>query len=167
MSKKNSVIDYLRSVDLDDLVDVWNVYCSEVDNFDEEIYPNDDATLDEMFPSAYKFARSAKYGDYDFRHDYFTFNGYGNIVSFNYLDDDNCPIDLDGLADWFIENGDSDLEIDSDFLQGEFLDEYFPNSDDYDKAMYIADNLSESEPIDYLMDEWDDIAETIKSHWND
>ena len=49
----------------------------------------------------------------------------------------------------------------------EFLDEYFPNSDDYDKAMYIADNLSESEPIDYLMDEWDDIAETIKSHWND
>ena len=47
MSKKNSVIDYLRSADLDDLVDVWNVYCSGVDNFDEEIYPNDDATLDD------------------------------------------------------------------------------------------------------------------------
>ena len=44
MSKKNSVIDYLRSADFDDLVNVWNVYSSEVDNFDEEIYPNDDAT---------------------------------------------------------------------------------------------------------------------------
>lgn len=121
MSKKNSVIDYLRSADLDDLVNVWNVYCYGVDNYDEEIYPNDDATLDEMFPSAYEFARSAKYGDYDFRHEYFTFNGYGNIVSFNYLDDDNCPIDLDVLAEWFIENGDSDLEIDSDFYRENFL----------------------------------------------
>lgn len=167
MSKKKSVAEYIKSAEMEDVVNLWNQFIDETERYDDQVYENSDDMLDEVFSSIHEFARSSRYGDYNFNDAWFAFNGYGNVVSFRYLDDDNCPIDVDALADYLIENGDSDFEISSDFLQAEFLDEYFPNEEDYDKAMCIADNLSESEPVDFLMDDWDDIAETIKFHWDD
>lgn len=167
MSKINSVIEILNySTSMDDVVKVWNEYC-EKSNKDERIYPNDEYNLNELFSSVGEFARSASYGDFHFSQKYMTFNGYGNIVTFNTINNVNCPIDVDALANYLIENGDTYNIIDSDELENSFLDEYFPNAEDFDKAEEIADKLNEDEEINYLTDEWDKIAEAIKAHWEE
>lgn len=167
MTKKQFVANYINSSDMEDVVTLWKQYVNESNREDDDVWENSDDMLDEIIPSTHEFARSSTYGHYNYSDKFFAFNGYGNIVTFSRLDDDRCPIDVDALADYLIDNGDSDFEIDSQTLEENFLDEYFPNEDDYNKAMEIADNLSVSEPVDFLMDEWDDIAETIKSHWDD
>lgn len=167
MSKINSVIEILNySTSMDDVVKVWNEYC-EKSNEDERIYPNDEYNLNELFSSVGEFARSASYGDFHFSQKYMTFNGYGNIVTFNTINNDNCPIDVNALVNYLIENGDTYNIIDSDELENSFLDEYFPNAEDFDKAEEIADKLNEDEEINYLTDEWDKIAEAIKAHWEE
>ena len=167
MPKINSVIEILNySTSMDDVVKVWNEYC-EKSNKDERIYPNDEYNLNELFSSVGEFARSARYGDFHFAQKYMTFNGYGNIVTFNTINNVNCPIDVDALANYLIKNGDTYNIIDSDELENSFLDEYFPNAEDFDKAEEIADKLNEDEEINYLTDEWDKIAEAIKAHWEE
>jgi len=167
MSKQQSVVNYINSSDMEDVVTLWKQFVSESNSENDDVWENSDDMLDEIFPSTHEFARSSTYGHYNYSDSFFAFNGYGNIVTFSRLDDERCPIDVDALADYLIENGDSDFDVDSDQLECDFLDEYFPNAEDYFKANDIVDNLSKSEPIDFLMDEWDNIAETIKSHWND
>ena len=167
MSKRKSVANYIHSSDMEDVVTLWKQFVNETNREDDDVWENSNYEIDEIFSSPHELARSLTYGDYHYMDAFFAFNGYGNIVSFNYLDDDRCPIDVGALADYLIENGDSDFEIDSQTLEDDFLDEYFPNEEDYYKARDITDNLSENEPMDFLMDEWDDIAETIKSHWDD
>lgn len=167
MSKINSVIEILNySTSMDDVVKVWNEYC-EKSNEDERIYPNDEYNLNELFSSVGEFARSASYGDFYFSQKYMTFNGYGNIVTFNTINNVNCPIDVGALVNYLIENGDTYNIIDSDELENSFLDEYFPNAEDFDKAEEIADKLNEDEEINYLTDEWGKIAEAIKAHWEE
>lgn len=167
MSKINSVIEILNySTSMDDAVKVWNEYC-EKSNEDEYIYPNEEYMLNELFSSVGEFARSARYGDFHFAQKYMTFNGYGNIVTFNTINNVNCPIDVNALVNYLIENGDTYNIIDSDELENSFLDEYFPNAEDFDKAEEIADKLNEDEEINYLTDEWDKIAEAIKAHWEE
>lgn len=167
MSKINSVIEILNySTSMDDAVKVWNEYCKK-SNKDEYIYPNEEYMLNELFSSVEEFARSAMYGDFHFAQKYMTFNGYGNIVTFNTINNVNCPIDVDALANYLIKNGDTYNIIDSDDLKNSFLDEYFPNAEDFDKAEEIADKLNEDEEINYLTDEWDKIAEAIKAHWEE
>lgn len=170
MSKINSVIEIFNySTSMDDIVKVWNDYCKEF-NWDDQIYPNNEYMLDDLFSSVWEFARSASYGDYHLNQKYMAFNGYGNLVTFNTINDDNCPIDVDALANYLIENGDTYNIIDDDELKNSFLDEYFPNAEDCFKAEEIVEKLDESifdEPINYLTDDWDKIAEAIKAHWGE
>ena len=56
-----------------------------------------------LFDNAHDALRAAFYGDYSPAHTYFTFNGYGNLQSFEYLDSDSSPIDFSELAEWLID----------------------------------------------------------------
>lgn len=105
------VINELNQFATSDLIEVYNEYADQ--NSYERIYDNDELILDDMFTSHYDAIRAAFYGDYNPSHAYFTFNGYANLQSFDYLDSEHCPIDLEELAQWLI-NGDklSDYDID-------------------------------------------------------
>lgn len=103
-----------------DIVAIWNEFCYETNNYDEEIFDAD--TLEEMINSSNEsglywvnrfFFGSDDYGDNSANpnRDYFKFNGYGNIVSFDYIYNSYSHefnhIDIDDLINYIVENSES------------------------------------------------------------
>ena len=104
------IIDYLVNLKDDELLDLWNEYCSEED-MDSYIYYNDEYFFGEYFPNNVAEAvRAVCYGDYRYRDTYVVFNGYGNLETSDRLDD---YIYIEDLAGYLEENG---------FLEDEYQD---------------------------------------------
>ena len=82
------------------LMQAYSEYSAE--NGYDSVYDNDEDSINMMFENTHDALRSAFYGDYNPSHAYFTFNGYGNLQSFEYLDSDSSPIDVEELAQWLI-----------------------------------------------------------------
>lgn len=167
MTKKQSLISILLSFDFGEVVDFWNLYSRKCDRENDRIYLNEDNEIDACFPDSSEFARASKYGDYDYEDKYFCVDACGNLLSFSDIHDRRCPIRLTMLAEYLVENGDSEFPIDDDWLLSDFLCEYFSGSDEEDKARGILERLGESEPMDLLMEEWDYLYGEIKSHWDE
>ena len=95
----NQVIEQLKE---DDSL-LMQAYCEySAENGYNSVYDNDDDSINMIFHNASDAIRSAFFGDYNHSHAYFTFNGYGNLQSFEYLDSDSSPIDVSELAEWLI-----------------------------------------------------------------
>ena len=95
----NQVIAQLKQDD-SILLQAYSEY-SEGNGYDR-VYDNDEDSINMMFDSAYDALRAAFY-DYDHSHAYFTFNEYGNLQSFEYLDSLSSPINIGELAEWLID----------------------------------------------------------------
>jgi hypothetical protein len=48
--------------------------------------------------------RMTAYGDFNYSHDYFRFDGYGNLESLSYLTSENLPELIENIVDAIIEN---------------------------------------------------------------
>ena len=96
----NQVIEQLKQDD-SLLMQAYSEYSAE--NGYNSVYDNDDDSINMVFHNASDAIRSAFFGDYNHSHAYFTFNGYGNLQSFEYLDSDSSPIDISELAEWLID----------------------------------------------------------------
>lgn len=146
------VIEHFNQSATSDLIEVYNEYASN--NGYERVYDNDALILDDMFTSHYDALRAAFYGDYSLSHAYFTFDGYGNLQSFEYLDDDNSPIDIEELAQWIVDNelyNDYDMEVTT---LNDMLASVEGSINDIDSVDNII-NLLEYLDIDYLsLTEW-------------
>lgn len=99
----SQVIEQLKRDD-STLLQAYSEYAA--DNNYDSVFDNDYESINMMCTDSYDAIRSAFYGDYNPSHAYFTFNGYGNLQSFEYLISDNSPIDIEELAQWIV---DSDL----------------------------------------------------------
>jgi hypothetical protein len=119
-----------------------------------------DDLFGDMSPLA--IVRRVKYGDFRPDDDYFAFNGYGNLVSFNDLSDYG-PFSYEVLAEYLVDNGDGDFEFDTVLLQDYFVKEYFADMR-WTEITALIDKISEDEPFDLLMDDWDDLAEIVREH---
>lgn len=159
MNQKETIINILEN-DLDNniLVKLWNDYCEDTNSMDDYIYENVDYILNDMFNSIDEALRAACYGSYNYTDDYFRFNGYGNLESFDTYDVTNY-MDLNYLADYLIENGcdeisDSDLYQDVEDNFREYFNSKFNDltiDDDFDLSYY-----------DLITEDWDVVCESIK-----
>ena len=107
----SQVIEQLKQ-DESLLLETYSEYASN--NGYNSVDENDEDNINMLFANSHDAIRSAFYGDYNPSHAYFTFNGYGNLQSFEYLDDDNSPIDIEELAQWIVDNelyNDYDIEV--------------------------------------------------------
>lgn len=164
-TKKESLAEIIRHSSFSEVVALWNKYSKE--NNGIQIYANDSYFIDGLFKKVSDFAYACKYGEYDYEDDWFyVAKHYNYIFSFNGFNDRRCIIEALKLADYLIENGDYGFPLDEEALEDDFFETYFPNPEDNEKARYIADELSESEPMDFLMEDWLDIYKEIKAHWN-
>lgn len=110
----NQVIEQLEQLLFCDLVMTYNDYASA--NYFELIHDNDEENVNTLFDSAYAAAKAVSYGKYSPNDDYIMLDGYANAVSFSYqlIQDDNCPIDIEELAQWIVDNelyNDFDIEV--------------------------------------------------------
>lgn len=98
----------LEELDIDTLITIWNEYCDNNNDPDSRIFRNDEPDLDDLLGgmTVSEILRMATWGDYNYANDWCSFNGYGNLVSFNYLEDESCPISVDDLVIYLEDNED-------------------------------------------------------------
>lgn len=123
MKKYEMILSVIEEMDDDAIVCLWNEFCCDSDRYDDEILTSD--SLEELIENSNEgglywvnrfFYGSDAYGEGSANpnRNYFTFNGYGNINSFDYVynkfakelgkGDGFNNIDVEELIDYIIEN---------------------------------------------------------------
>lgn len=99
-SRYERLCEALHNMSTEELVLVHNEYCEAANYMDDWIYSMDD--FDEIMSgqSPWEIARCAYYsGEFCPAHDYFWFNGYGNLVSGDFSLDLICIPDIARFVD--------------------------------------------------------------------
>lgn len=108
MTRYDYIKEQLSQLSDADLIAVHNEYCYANSYEDDEIF--DMCMFDEicngMTPT--DIAQRIYYGDFNITDNYFVYNGYENFESFDYTDDNKCPICISDIAQYMDDN-DEDL----------------------------------------------------------
>jgi len=102
-SREDLAEGMLNDMDDEESIELWNEYCEEANDKNGRIYPNDEDFFKLFFTDVYEVVRAISFGDYTFTDDYVYFNGYGNLKTFNYYGDADCPISERDLEQWLID----------------------------------------------------------------
>ena len=86
----------------EDKLRAWNNYCDGQGLCDNRIYELDWDELYEYFDSPDSFAAAICQNGARYNHDYYYLD-YGNLYTFDYLNDENSPYDPDDMADTLID----------------------------------------------------------------
>lgn len=121
---KNQIIELINNMDQNDLVELNNLYCQSANIYDSEVFSNDEEFFSMFYPNAgdgLKVAQAVFYGDYNYSHDWVSFNGYGNLQSYGYFTTDDLCEHVSVIAEYIEENADdfSDLIDVSDLTEEE------------------------------------------------
>lgn len=114
--KKQVIIDIINNMSDDEVVRIWNDYRNAADYSDDYIYSIDE--IDEILSDAkpWEILRMGFYGDFRPCDNFFMFDGYSNLKSFNCPSDEIYP---DEIAEYCIDN---DQDFDNDEIR-EILDD--------------------------------------------
>jgi len=102
--KIRAIESFLDELDMEQLVPLWNEYCEAV-NYMDDMVENMDA-FDELMTGMepHEIAQKVCYGDFNYAHNWFSFNGYGNLVSFGRAEDENSPIYTLEMAEYIVKH---------------------------------------------------------------
>lgn len=95
----------IEAMDDGDKIALWNESCRECGYYDDEIYSMSE--FDEIMDgySPIDIAQRIFLGDgFNPNHDYFAFDGYANLVSFDFADDEGSPFYIDNLVERIVRN---------------------------------------------------------------
>ena len=117
MEKRKKLVDYINSMKTDEIVELHNRYCEAAGHEDDRIYSMYE--LDEIMEgrTPTDILSMGFYGDFRPQHDFFWFNGNGNLESADYIT--YMPIFAIDIANYILSEEDS---LDNDEIQ-EILDE--------------------------------------------
>lgn len=119
--KKQKLVAYINSMGIDKKLALHNTYCDAASCTDDFIYDMDE--LEEVLSDADKWwlIDRIRFGNFDFQKDFWGFNGYGNLVSYNVWE---LPIFASDIAGYILSREDSlgNDEIE-DILNDEMEDE--------------------------------------------
>ncbi len=101
MTKQDKIKALLEEMNDGELLSIYKEYCDTAERYDDDIYTMDE--FDEIMSGQdpWEIARSCFYGDFRPCDKYFSFNGYGNLISFDYISD---KIDVDEIAEYITDN---------------------------------------------------------------
>jgi len=100
------ILEAIRNMSTDDVVNLHNNYCKAVNDMDGVIYPME--LLDEEFTgiNPLELAKRFHDGDGNPYDNYFRSNSYECIETFNYWDDENSGIFVENIADYIAKSFD-------------------------------------------------------------
>ena len=103
--KRQKLVDYINSMKTDEIVELHNSYCEAAGYEDDRIYSMYE--LDELLEgrTPTDILSMGFYGDFRPQHDFFWFNGYGNLESADYIAD--MPISAIDIANYILSDEDS------------------------------------------------------------
>ena len=104
MTRYKKIKSALDEMSTAELVNTHNEYCNSIDYMDDYVYSMDE--FDEIMSSQspWEIARCAYYGNFCPAHDYFWFNGYGNLCSADFQPD---IIRTEDIAEYIDANDDA------------------------------------------------------------
>lgn len=130
---KERIIDLFKEMNDGEVISVWNEYCIETNKFDDEIMDyyeleewvnNSGDTMNILNRFFFGSDEEREGTSANPNRNYFKFNGYGNIISFDYIynqfTDEFYYVDADELAEYIAENEEAFY---NDEIQ-EIIDEY-------------------------------------------
>ena len=114
--KEQKIVDFINGMSVDEKIALHNTYCDAANCMDDCIYAMDD--MEEILDGVDKWelVRMIRFGDFDFTKEFWGFNGYGNLVSYDAWE---LPIYASDIADYILSKEDS---LGNDEIQ-EILDE--------------------------------------------
>ena len=104
MTKREKLIDYINGMGVEEKIALHNAYCGAANCMDDCIYAMND--LEEILDGVDKWelVRMIRFGDFDFMKEFWGFNGYGNLVSYNAWE---LPVYAEDIADYVLRKEDS------------------------------------------------------------
>lgn len=101
MTKQEKIEILLEEMSDSELLGIFNIYCDNVNVYSEGVYSMED--FDELMSGwkPWEIARSCFYGDFRPCDKYFSFNGYGNLISFDHINDE---INIYEIAEYIVDN---------------------------------------------------------------
>lgn len=125
----DKIKDEINNLDEGSKVSLWNDYCEANGYYDDMIEYNDtDELLYGLKPS--EVLDRIDKNDYSQSDRYCAVDGWGEYVSFDYVDGDNSPFDLSALAQWIYDNEDA-----CGFINEDDITDYFNHNDFVDGEM--------------------------------
>ena len=105
MEKRKKLVDYINDMKTEEMVELHNLYCEAAGYEDDRIYSRYE--LDEILEgrTPADILSMGFYGDFRPQHDFFWFNGYGNLESADYIAD--MPIFAIDIANYILLREDS------------------------------------------------------------
>ena len=105
MAKREKLVDYINDMKTEEIVELHNRYCEAAGYEDDRIYSmyELDEILEGRTPT--DILLRGFYGDFRPQHDFFWFNGYGNLESADYIAD--MPIFAIDIANYILSEKDS------------------------------------------------------------
>ena len=107
MTRYEAIKEAIENMNSDDIIALHNDYCENSGYMDDFVYSMEE--IDEMLngKTPDEILNMSFYGDFKPCDDYFTFDGYGNLVSFDCASDSKSPIYIDDIARYVDDNDDS------------------------------------------------------------
>ena len=104
MTKREKLIDYINGMGIEEKIALHNTYCDAANCMDDCIYAMDE--MEEILDGVDKWEliRMVQFGDFDCMKDFWNFNGYGNLVSYNAWE---LPVYAEDIADYVLRKEDS------------------------------------------------------------
>lgn len=102
---KEKIKAIIEAMDDGDKIALWNESCRECNYYDDRIYSMGEFNDIMEGYSPLDIAQEIYYGgNFNPNSAYFYYNGYANLVSFDFAGDENSPFCLDDLVDRIVRN---------------------------------------------------------------
>ena len=104
MEKRQKLVDYINGMGIEEKIALHNTYCDAANCMDDCIYAMDE--MEEILDGVDKWelVRMIRFGNFDFMKDFWGFNGYGNLDSYNAWE---VPVYAEDIADYILSEEDS------------------------------------------------------------
>lgn len=93
MNTIKALTDIINNMSEAELVQLNNLYCESINDYDSIVYSNDEEFFELINFSGLRVAQATFYGNYNYSHDWVTFDGYGNFKSYAIFTTD-CLVEL-------------------------------------------------------------------------
>lgn len=106
-----AIIEIINNMSESELVQLNNVYCESINDMDSIVYSNDEEFFELINFSGLRVAQATFYGNYNYSHNWVTFDGYGNFKSYDRFET-YCLADFVGtIAEYIADNQDDFSEF--------------------------------------------------------
>ena len=114
--KEQKIVDFINGMSVDEKIALHNTYCDAANCMDDCIYAMDDMEVILEDVDKWRLVDMIRYGNFDFNDEFWGFNGYGNLDSYDAWE---LPIFASDIAGYILRKEDS---LGNDEIQ-EILDE--------------------------------------------